>query len=109
MGNDTTIVKMREKYPDFLGSVALQSFDESPVPKQLREYVAYAALWGIADDVERELLVERSPEAAREDLLEIIDRIDDELDEWLAGPEADAPPSAAYIAFSAMRMAADFM
>jgi hypothetical protein len=37
----------------------------------------------------------------------IID-VDDALDEWFAGPEADDPhPSDEYVAFSAMRMVAD--
>lgn len=53
---------------------------------------------------------DRIAKAAPEELaaLTAINRYEDELDDWLAGPEADSPaPSAEYIAFSAMRMAAD--
>jgi hypothetical protein len=40
----------------------------------------------------------------------VVSDIDDQLDDWLAGDEAKSDsPSAEYIAFSAMRMAADFM
>jgi hypothetical protein len=37
-----------------------------------------------------------------------ITRFDDELDDWLAGPEANNPnPTREYLAFSSMRMVVD--
>jgi hypothetical protein len=55
-------------------------------------------------------LVQDAPERAKAELVQVVKAIDDYLDAWLAGHEATAPaPSAEYIAFSAMRMAADFM
>jgi hypothetical protein len=40
----------------------------------------------------------------------VVVKFDDQLDSWLAGPMAQsASPTDAYIAFSAMRMAADFI
>lgn len=84
--------------------------DPSRVPYDLVPYIPYAALWGIADDLERERIVTQAPEEARADLMRTVQEIDDRLDEWLAGDEATSPsPSAEYVAFSAMRMAADFM
>ena len=102
--------RMKATYPEFLSSVHLQPLDPDHVPEVLREYIPFAAVGGIADDLERESLVERAPDEAKEDLVALIERIDDELDRWLAGPEADNPtPSAEYVAFSAMRMAADYI
>ncbi len=100
--------RMKARYAEFLVSVHLSSLDPDHVPEALREYIPFAAVWGIADDVERDSLIERAPVEAKEDLIAIVERIDDELDKWLAGPEADSPtPSSEYVAFSAMRMAAD--
>jgi hypothetical protein len=101
---------MNATYPKFLSSAHVQSLDPDRVPEVLREYIPFAAVWGIADDLERESLVERAPDEAKDDLAALIERIDDDLDQWLAGPEADSPnPSAEYVAFSAMRMAADYI
>jgi hypothetical protein len=41
-------------------------------------------------------------------LKDIVERYDDLLDEWLAGPEASSQkPTPEYVAISAMRIAAD--
>ena len=101
--------QMVARYPEFVESCQPRHLDASQVPPGVREYIPYAELWGVVDDLERELRVERAPAAALEDLADLIARIDDDLDDWLAGPEADNPaPSSEYVAFSAMRMATDF-
>lgn len=101
---------LRAKYPSFVDSVARVPIDPSNVPLNLREYIPYAEVWGVADDWDREQLAERAPQAAKDDLIALIAAIDDELDDWLAGPASyETPPSPEYVAFSAMRMAADFM
>ncbi|MBL4688258.1 MAG: hypothetical protein JKY37_26965 [Nannocystaceae bacterium] len=101
---------MTRKYADFLNGERGKSLDPSNVPARLRAYVPLAELWGVTDDLDREQLVERAPEAAKQDLAAAIERVDDDLDDWLAGPQADDPaPTAEYLAFSAMRMAADFL
>ncbi len=70
----------------------------------------YAEFWGIADDWTREDLVKSAPPGARENLKQVVAAFDNAMDEWLAGPEADASdPSDEYIAYSAMRMAAYYM
>ena len=86
------------------------TLDEEKVPLPLRALTPYAEIWGVKDDVERCLLAERAPPAAKADLLALIGEFDDQFDTWLAGPEADARPlSAEYVAFSNMRMAFDYL
>ncbi len=101
---------IRAKYPQFVDSVQRLSLDRANVPEALDAYIPYAELWGVSDDLEREELVNRAPEEAKADVARVIEDIDDDLDEWLAGPEAEsAEPTQEYVAFSAMRMAVDFM
>jgi hypothetical protein len=105
-----TLRQMRASYGSFLDRVSMLDLDPSRVPADLMAYIPYAALWGLADDLEREELVAHAPEEAKADLVRTVQKIDDRLDEWLAGDEARSlEPSAEYISFSAMRMAADFM
>ncbi len=78
------------------------------VPQTLRHLIPYAELWGISDDLIRDDLVRSAPPEALEDLKRLVQRHDDLLDEWLAGPESEGGRlSAEYVAFTAMRMAAD--
>ncbi len=80
------------------------------VPVPLRPLIHYAEFWGASDDGLREAMVEAAPEEVKVNLVAVVSEFDDEFDEWLAGPDADAPtPTPEYIAFSAMRMAADFV
>lgn len=83
--------------------------DSSQVPAGLRHLIPLAERYGITDDFDREALVTASSPEEIAALKAVVARHDDELDDWLAGPEADEPPySDEYLAFSAMRMAADF-
>jgi hypothetical protein len=83
--------------------------DPANVPLSLRHLIPMAERYGITDDLERERCI-RS--ASIEEVMELkaaIARDDDLLDDWLAGPEANAPSfSEEYLAFSALRMAADY-
>jgi hypothetical protein len=85
--------------------------DEKKVPPALRSLIPYAEIWGVGDDIDRCLLVERAPPPAKADLLALIGEFNPQFDEWLAGPEADSPfnLSAEYVAFSNMRMAYDYL
>ena len=72
--------------------------------------IHYAEFWGIGDDVERDLLVEQAPKKVRQNLKAVVEKSDKEFDSWLAGPESYSDdPSNEYVAYSAMRMAADYM
>jgi len=89
---------------------AIQKLRTEVIPIPLHPIIHYAEFWGVSDDAERESLVNAAPKYMKENLVAVIAEYDDELDEWLAGPEADSPvPSPEYIAFSAMRMASDFV
>ena len=77
-------------------------------PADLTPIAHYAAIWGISDDGYRAQFIETADKSERQNLKSILDKYDDALDEWLAGPEASGPEfSEAYIAFSCMRMASD--
>ena len=53
-------------------------------------------------------MVAKTPDAELEAMRLAVDAHSDAFDEWLAGPEAEGPRlSPEYIAFSALRMAAD--
>jgi hypothetical protein len=108
--HDPVLNELRRKYGPFFNDAKLLRLDFKRVPVNLVAYLPYAALWGISDDLEREKLIDQAPEVAKSDLIELIELIDDDLDEWLAGDEAQSTrPSPEYIAFSAMRMAADYL
>ena len=109
--NEEQILKrIRAKYGMFFDGAAKETVDPRNVPRGLRPFIPYAQLWGISDDYDREQFVMTAPKIATEDLVAIVRSIDDELDEWLAGEEAlSDSPSNEYVAFSAMRMAADFV
>lgn len=105
-----TLEKMRAAYASFIDSKPMLELEPSRVPTELIPYIPYAALWGIADDLEREQRVTHAPDVAKADLVDVVRQIDDDLDDWLAGNEASSPsPSKEYVAFSALRMAADFV
>lgn len=102
--------RLRAIHPSFVDSVARVQIDPDNVPPTLRGHIPYAEVWGVADDWDREQLVERAPKAAKDDLVATVAAIDCELDDWLAGPASyQTPPSPEYVAFSAMLMAADLM
>jgi hypothetical protein len=83
--------------------------DPGKVPLGLRHLIPFAERYGITDDLDREhVILASSPEEIAE-LKAVVAQHDDLMDEWLAGPETAEPqPSVEYLAFSAMRMAADF-
>jgi hypothetical protein len=102
-----SIADMRNKYywPDEQPPVVPIAFEK--VPEQLRPLIPLAERWGISDDMLRsDARCKALPEEIAY-LKEAIRRFDNELDHWLAGPEASsATPSQEYLAFSNMRMAA---
>ncbi len=104
-----TAEQMRAWYGTFYDQSPMIKLDPSKVPPRFWHLLPYAELWGVADDCLRENLVTDAPSAVRQNLRDVVMPFDRALDDWLAGPEADTPePSEEYIAYSAMRMAADF-
>lgn len=103
-----SVEEMRRKYGLVAANRPVVPLNPERVPEALLSLVPYAELWGVGDDLIRDDMVRGAPREAIEDLKRVVQAHDDLLDEWLAGPEADSPtPSAEYLAFSAMRMAAD--
>lgn len=112
--NGTSNVLGREQMKGLYGSFYERSpqvrLDERNVPQRVWPLLPYAEFWGIADDLTREILVKQAPADVQLNLKEVVAAFDDAMDDWLAGPEADNPdPSDEYVAFSAMRMAADYV
>jgi hypothetical protein len=84
--------------------------DSLKIPLVLHGIIPLAEEFGVSDDCTREALVMRASEEKRRALKAAVREFDDDLDLWLAGPEAAGPKfSREYIAFSAMRMAADYI
>lgn len=78
------------------------------IPEDFRHLLPLAQKYGISDDVYRSDLVESISDEEKAELKEFLETYDDKLDVWLAGIEAAGPDfSEEYIAFSALRMAAD--
>ena len=101
--------EMKRWYGSFYDRSPKLDLDRTKVPKRYWPLLPYAEFWGIGDDWTREALVKEAPPEVQLNLNEVVGRFDSALDEWLAGPEADGPNfSDEYIAFSAMRRAADY-
>jgi hypothetical protein len=102
--------EMRRRYGDFYDRNPKRHLDRGKVPEMFWPLLPYAEFWGVADDLMRENLVKGAPADARQDLKEAVALFDLAMDDWLAGPEADdTRPSDEYVAYSAMRMAADYI
>ena len=103
-----SVEELRRKYGLVAGKRPIIHLIPTNVPEKLRHLVPYAELWGVGDDLIRDYMVRSAPREAIDELKLMVQVHDDLLDEWLAGPAADSPnPSDEYLAFTAMRMAAD--
>jgi hypothetical protein len=96
-------------YREFTRAEGLPKLNPEKIPAKLGPWIPYAEFWGIAEDFDREELVRQASQEIQEDLVQLIQRLDDALDEWLASDEPkNGPLSDEYCAFSWMRMAADY-
>jgi hypothetical protein len=84
-------------------------FDEAEVPVAVRHLIPLAHIWGEGDDVLREQMENAAPREQLVHLKRAVSAVDDDLDAWLTSPEAlgRAGPTAAYLAFTNLRMVAD--
>lgn len=100
--------EMRAKYGLTAENRPTIVLDPAKVPAGLRPLIPLAEQFGISDDLIREDVRAKTRAAELEAMRRVVAAHDDAFDEWLAGPEADGPVfSDEYIAFSALRMAAD--
>ncbi len=82
--------------------------DSQLVPSTLRHLIPLAQKFGVTDDLAREAIVSCASLAEIAVLKQAVQANDALLDAWLSETEATGPSfSNEYIAFSAMRMAAD--
>ena len=101
--------QMKQRYGSFYDHSSKMRLDRRSVPERFWPLLPYAEFWGVADDWTREDLVEQATVEVKDNLKQVVAAFDIALDQWLAGPEADNPRlSNEYIAFTAMRRAADF-
>jgi hypothetical protein len=99
---------MREKYSRYAEFAPEIVIDPKHVPRSLWPLIPYAKVWGITDDLMRADLANKLGKDEVAKLHMLIQPFEDALDDWLAGPEASSPsPTAEYLAFTCMRMAAD--
>jgi hypothetical protein len=68
-----------------------------------------AEVWGLGDDIERSLMVERASTDQLQAMVAAVNAVpEDDLYGWLSGPESHSPaPSAEYVAITCLTMAAD--
>ena len=77
----------------------------SHVPEPLWALIPYAQLLGIQDDILRAERAALVPPEETARLKALLAAVADDLDAWLAGPEADGPTwTDEYLAFSALRI-----
>lgn len=101
--------RMRQVYGAFYQRSLQAKVDQVGIPEGLRLPAPYAQFWGVTDDLDREHLVTAAPGHVRLNLKEVVGLFDDAMDQWLGGEESyNERLSDAYVAFTAMRMAADF-
>ena len=83
--------------------------DPDKMPPALLTLLPMAERWGVGDDYDRERMVREASTEDLDQLVHCIDGIsDDDLFDWLTGPEADNPkPSAEYLAITCLTMARD--
>ena len=83
-------------------------FNSDNVPVEFRHLIPLAEKYGISDDCYRIDMLASLNSSERAELAQFLSDYDSSLESWLAGPEADNPtPTAEYIAFSCLLMAAD--
>ncbi len=108
--NVLTAEEMKYRYGNYYDQSPKLRLDRSKVPERFWPLLPYAEFWGFADDWTRQDLVEQAPPEVQRNLKHVVSTFDSALNEWLAGPESAGPSfSDEYIAFTALRMAADFV
>src|SRR5438046_493049 len=83
--------EMRKKYGLYAENRPTIKLQPKNVPAKLRVLIPLAEQFGVSDDLIREDILSKTSKNDLEELQTTIERYDDLLDEWLAGPEADGP------------------
>jgi hypothetical protein len=107
-----SIVKRRNGnfYGDFYNMVNPKWYWIKKCPKELHPLLPMQSSGEFQMILCVKILVEAANKDICDNLKEVINEYDDLIDQWLASDEAySESPSKEYIAFSAMRMAADYI
>ncbi len=100
--------EIKEAFGEVMIHNRLTPLDESTIPAQFRCIRHYAEIWGLTDEEDRMQMIKNTPEPLLEDFCLLLRSIDDELEAWLCGDEADnSDPTAAYVCYTALVMAFD--
>lgn len=100
--------EMRAKYGLTAENRPAIVLDPAGVPAALRHLIPLAERFGVSDGLIRDDILAKTSADELEAMSRSVRAHDADLDEWLAGPEADGPEfSREYIAFSSLRIAAD--
>jgi hypothetical protein len=75
--------EMMQAYGDFYAVSSKACFNADDVPQELHPLVPYAEFWGIADDLQRENLIQAAPSQIASNLKSVVAEFDDHLDLWL--------------------------
>ena len=93
---------------DLMINNPLAPISESDIPPRFHYIRHYAEIWGIPDESDRMQMVENTPDSILDDLCLLMRSLDDDLEEWLCGDEADSQePTMAYVCYAALVMAFD--
>lgn len=90
------------------GELAEGQLRRDRVPTELWPLIPYAEFWGIADDSYRIELISHAPADIWRAFRKVVADHKPMLLDWLAGPEAEAPPTSEYLAFSFLLQAFDW-
>jgi hypothetical protein len=99
---------MRAEYGLMAENRPAIALDPARVPGSLHHLIPLAERFGIADDLIRQDVLAKTAAEELEAMKQAVRPLEDALDAWLAGPEAENPhPSDEYVAFTCLRMSAD--
>lgn len=102
--------EMREQYGELYAASPKNPLNRKNVPENVWPLLPYAEFWGIEEQspIDYEELVSYATPSIRKNLWTAVESLVDELDDWLAGDEAESEnPTKEYVSFSILRMAAD--
>jgi hypothetical protein len=103
-----SVTEMRAKYGLTAANRPTVTLDAVKVPQGLRHLIPLAEHFGVSDDLIREDILKQTEPTVLLGLRSAVRQSQDLLEQWLAGPDASlANPSAEYIAFTCLQMAAD--
>jgi len=109
MKQDTVLTssQMKEHYGEFYLSSANFTFDSKDIPNHFHCLIPYAHFWAFPEEGDRESVFNAATKSVQLNLKTVVERLDDELDDWFAEVLNSEVRTEGYYAFAYLRMAAD--